>query len=428
MNFNSAVIKVTSRCNLNCTYCYLYNMGDDTYLTQPKVLSNKVMDAFLENVKLHCRETGLKEFHFIFQGGEPLLARREFYERFVDVANDALRRIAQPRFSIETNGLLLTEEWCNLFAELNIEIRISLDGLKRQNDHFRPDLKGKGSYDRVMKGLKVALKNSFHRQHLRILSVMNPDSDPVETYAHIKQLQVAQFDVLLPAANYDSLKKGIHDLNGNRTPYADWLISLFTEWQNDPEPGKPEIGMFRKIINTFSGSADTEGFETSIWNRSLFIQTDGAISAHDALNSCGNGFNKTGFNVLSDNLSSASESGLCRLYMNSHNQLNKKCLACPVKQACQGGELHTRFSSSNGFNNPSIYCHDMMKLITHIQGAVSQHSIAGQKSVPAASLLTYASALSTIERNMSQVTEPEYGAELESFSSVCLNQTTYQRM
>src|SRR6476619_3302013 len=86
----SLVLKVASRCNLNCTSCYMYNMGDSTYKNQPKVMSDAVVDGILQKTLLHCQRHNIEEFLFIFHGGEPLLAGFEFYEKFASKALDRL--------------------------------------------------------------------------------------------------------------------------------------------------------------------------------------------------------------------------------------------------------------------------------------------------------------------------------------------------
>lgn len=62
---SSLVVKVASRCNLNCTYCYVYNKGDDSYKQQPKVMSNDTVEELLKKIKNHCNENSLKKF-FLF--------------------------------------------------------------------------------------------------------------------------------------------------------------------------------------------------------------------------------------------------------------------------------------------------------------------------------------------------------------------------
>ena len=69
MYTTNLVIKVASRCNLNCTYCYVYNMGDNSYKLQPKFMSLETIEKIFERIKSHCLKNGLKDFLIIFHGG-----------------------------------------------------------------------------------------------------------------------------------------------------------------------------------------------------------------------------------------------------------------------------------------------------------------------------------------------------------------------
>ena len=87
MKTQALVVKVASRCNLNCTYCYMYNMGDDSYKLQPKFMSDLVVESIFLRIKNHSIINNLERFLIVFHGGEPLLTGIDFYENFV---NDAL--------------------------------------------------------------------------------------------------------------------------------------------------------------------------------------------------------------------------------------------------------------------------------------------------------------------------------------------------
>ena len=87
------VLKVASLCNLNCTYCYMYNLGDETFKNQPKFMSNETVDSIIENVKNHCKKHALSTFEFIFHGGEPMLISMDFYRNFVQKLNNRQRYI-----------------------------------------------------------------------------------------------------------------------------------------------------------------------------------------------------------------------------------------------------------------------------------------------------------------------------------------------
>jgi uncharacterized protein len=104
------VVKVASRCNLNCSYCYVYNAGDNSYLQQPAVMSDETMDALVQRTANHCRQHGIALFTFVFHGGEPLLAGQDFFHRFVNQVTTHFPAETKPNFCLQTNGTLLTRD------------------------------------------------------------------------------------------------------------------------------------------------------------------------------------------------------------------------------------------------------------------------------------------------------------------------------
>jgi uncharacterized protein len=365
------VIKVASRCNLNCTYCYMYNLGDNSYLKQPKVMSRKVVNMIISKALSHAKRKGIDFFVFSFHGGEPLLAGKDFFKYFVNQADSMfLPEGIQPYFALQTNGVLLTEDWCNHFSELGIEITISLDGDKATNDRYRIDHKGRGSYDKVVKGLKIAKSLMNNVQPPGILSVIDINSDPIKVYNHFKSLDIHWFDMNHPDANYDSVPAN-YSFSPNNTPYADWLIKMFDIWfAESKEDKKPQIRLFEDIVRSVLGfmqSTDALGNHRS---EVLVVETDGGLEAVDTLKACGDGFTKNNLNILYNEFDEVFKDDLVELYENSHEMLPAKCMVCPIKDICGGGYLPHRYSSENGFNNPSIYCNDWLKLILHIRNKV----------------------------------------------------------
>jgi uncharacterized protein len=362
------ILKVASRCNLNCTYCYMYNLGDNTYLKQPKFMSDELVDVLLRKVQNHCLKHRLKYFEFIFHGGEPLLMKEEFYRNFVKKAKTALAPTTKPLFSLQTNGVLLTESWCKLFGELNIYLGISLDGTPEVNDKFRIDHHSKGAYDLIINGLKIAQSSKFLISKPNLLCVIDVFSDPLEVYRHFKVLSVNKISFLLPYSTHDNPPPGLVDRETS-TPYADWLLSIFDEWFDEQGP-KPSIRLFEQIIELIIGI--DRGFEY-MGRRNLeflVIETDGSIEAVGALKVCGNGFTKAGINIKNNELDHAFNTELAQLYHLSHEKLPTLCKGCPIINICGGGFLPHRYKKMNGFDNPSIFCADLMKLISRIQNKI----------------------------------------------------------
>ncbi len=415
MKCTSLVIKVASRCNLNCSYCYMYNMGDNSWRSQPKIMNEDVTNALLIKVQKHCIKHNISDFLFAFHGGEPLLAKPSWYRKFINDANNILQGITKAHYTIQTNGTLLNKDWCVLFKELNIHIGISIDGEEAANDLHRVDHKGKGSYQSAVLGLNTALTNSWHQKTLGLLSVINTEAEPVRTYQHFKKLGAPHLDFLLPYNNFDNLPPGRSIDIPIDTSYGDWLIKVFDAWYNDPEKTKPSIRMFDGIIGSLFGEEFPNDLFGSFNNQLLVIETNGDIEAVDYLKACGNGFTKEDANILNHELDDAVDSKLANLYINCHSKMNRQCLACPVSEICGGANLASRYSSLNGFNNPSVYCNDLMKLITHIQGKVFKEFSPSLLQEQGVKIFSYEQVLETIKENISSVAEPDYVAELESF-------------
>lgn len=413
---NLVVLKVASRCNLNCTYCYMYNASDDTYKKQPKVMNDDTIDALLEKIRAHCLLHGIGTFDFNFHGGEPLLAGPDFYRRFVDKANRVLLPEIRPSFTMQTNATLLDEEWCALFGELNIYIAISLDGTPEANDMHRIDHAGKGSYDRIVRGLKTAQNSPALRYNPHILSVINIHSDPLQVYHHFKSLGVTGVDFLLPHANYDHPPAMPAGCQPGDTPYASWMIRIFDEWLNEKGP-KPTIRFFEVIMAIILGFDAPFDYLGGAANEILVVETDGGIEPVDSLKICANGFTKVGANVKTHTFDDAFDIELARLYNQSHKMLCKKCCSCPVRNICGGGGLADRYSKANGFDNPSVYCEDLLRIITHIQNVIFSQIPEPDLEALRVTHLSFEEAKRIRQEQMATAAEPPYATNLQLFSA-----------
>jgi uncharacterized protein len=105
-------------------------------------------------------------------------------------------------------------------------------------------------------------------------------------------------------------------------------------------------------------------------NDTLVTETDGGMEPIDVLKICGPGFTKLGLNIERDAIRDACSAELMQLYQQGASGLCDRCQACPIVAVCGGGYLPHRYSSISGFANSSVYCRDLMKLITHIRNRV----------------------------------------------------------
>ena len=357
------VLKVASRCNLNCEYCYMYNLGDETYKSQPKFMSQEIVDSLLKQVEIYLTKSRVKAFQFIFHGGEPLLVEPDFYQTFVRKVNELFPTYIKIDYIIQTNGVLLSSEWCKILGDLGFSIGISIDGLTEKFNRFRLNHQGKSSLNASLNGIYNAQSSKYLKYLPGILSVINLENNPVDLYVGYKNLKIRHINFLLPDGTHDNLPK---QFDSTQTYYADWLIELFNVWFLDRDATKPQISIFNQLLNLIlGGNVNYESFGGS--NDVYFIiETNGDIEPQDSLKACGDGFTKTNFNVRTHTLSDSFNQPLIKFCIESKQSMAEQCKNCPVMEICRGGYITHRFSEKRGFDNPSIYCRDLEKLVKYI--------------------------------------------------------------
>ncbi len=397
------VLKICSRCNINCSYCYMYNMGDDSYTTQPKFFTLELANILAQKIKKHCITHNQKKFSITLHGGEPLLYGKKRFVELIKIFKSIESSELNIEIGLQTNGVLLDEEWCDLFLKNNINIGISLDGIEAVNDEFRVDFKGNGTYHKVIDAINLCKEKQVP---FGILSVVNTTQTPKETLDHFLNLKVPGFDLLLLDENHDSK-------NTPAVNVGNWLIELFDLWF--PKRKEISVSLFTNILHGVYGfgvKADSIGKDV---NRTIIVETNGCIETLDVLKICGESFTKNSLSILHHEFDDVFESQLIQLYYYSNLYLPKKCLACPIQDICAGGYIPHRYSEKNGFDNPTIYCEDYMKFIAHVQNRLvsEMDPLIVEKS--GIEKITVSDIQSEIETNISTIADQHYQSFLRSF-------------
>jgi uncharacterized protein len=330
-----------------------------------------VLSALIPKVRMHCFLTGQTEFIFSFHGGEPLLSGTKLLDDFMHEVEAAFVPDIVPKFVMQTNGILIDDDWCELFAKYKMKVGISLDGPKEVNDKNRLTFNGKSTYDQVIAGIK-AIQGSESCQNVGIypglLTVIDVESDPSQIYDLAKELGLHSFSPVLPSANYESPPSGLADLK-----LSSWLIKLFDLWFNDASKQKPRISFFKDIMRLLVGINATNEYVGPDNLGLLVLETNGELEPSDELKICGENFTKTGLNIVANEFTDLLQNDLVMAYYKSKNTLCGQCTKCAIKEICGGGFLPHRFSKENGFDNPTVYCRDMARLIVHIQNSIFEN-------------------------------------------------------
>ena len=358
--FSQFVLKVHSRCDLACDHCYVYEAADQSWRGRPMAISDEVISRTAQRIAEHAASHALRSVQVVLHGGEPLLAGRARLRRVVTELHAALRDVCRLDLRIHTNGVLLNEDLCELFAEHGVRVGISIDGDRSANDRHRRYSDGRSSYDQVVRAIGL-LNNRFRELYAGLLCTIDIANDPQAVYQSLIKLHPPRIDFLLPHATWDHPPA--------RTPasdseYADWLIAIFDRWLTDGR--RVRIRTFDSILSTLRGGASfTEALGLGPAALAV-IETDGRYEQVDSLKAAFDGAPETGMNVFDHALDAVARHPGILARQQGLAGLCQTCQDCPVVSSCGGGLYTHRHRSSNGFANPSVYCTDLLKLISHI--------------------------------------------------------------
>ena len=364
--FREYVLKVCSRCDLKCDHCYIYEHVDQSWRFRPKVITEETVTKTAERIAEHAQYHGLPEVRVILHGGEPLLAGTARLRRVCEILHREINGVCRLDLRIHTNGVLLDEDFCALFADQQVKVGISLDGDRAANDRHRRYADGRSSYDQVVRAIGRLRDERYQGLYSGLLCTIDVLNDPGTTYAALAALEPPLIDFLLPHGTWDNPPPG---MTGSATPYADWLIEIFDQWIEDAN--RVPVRLFESIIRTTYGAASlTEALGLSATDV-VVVETDGSIEQVDSLKVAYEGAPETGFDVFRHTLNDAAGHPAITGRQQGLGGLCRTCRDCPVVTSCGGGLYTHRFRTGTDFDNPSVYCADLMKLITHVRGRLA---------------------------------------------------------
>jgi uncharacterized protein len=356
------VLKVASRCNLNCSYCYVFNQGDASWRQRPAFFSDEVLTAAIERIRRYIARSGQGSVRILFHGGEPLLAGHERLSNWCARLRSDLTDLAHVRLALQTNATLLDERFIEWIVEYDIDVGVSMDGPREVHDTFRVDHRGRGSYDDVERGLRLLREAN---RPINILSVIQFGIDPLLVHRHFVSQGASSINYLLPDYTHDTIAP-VHRQYGPH-PCADYLVPIFDDWWSNSTLDL-KIPLFWNITRLVLGGDSRMDVLGNRPFHFVFIESDGAIEGLDVLRICPGGTYSTGLNVLEHDFHAIREaSALHSAVMFDGVELPTACRSCRERETCAGGYLPHRHSLSNGFDNPSVWCADILELFDHIR-------------------------------------------------------------
>ncbi|PGV62046.1 hypothetical protein COD94_18420 [Bacillus cereus] len=364
------IMKTAAICNLNCTYCYYFNGVDTSYIGKQKIMDRSIIVQMVDKIISHVTEHNLKNIDITLHGGEPLLMKKDLFKFAMDEIDRIDRVGTDVRRKIQTNGVLIDQDWLKMFSEYKVYLGISLDGPKEVNDQNRVDLSNKGTYDKTIKGLKSALSHTS--LHTSVISVINPEYSGSEMYYHLRDLGVTKMDFLLPEGNYENLPFG-YQLAKTDTPFADFLIDVFNAWIQEDNPDVTVRILDRMLRSIFGGDAKSDSFGNSPI-RVAVIETNGSIEPTDNFKMCEDGMTNMGLSICNNSFNDLLNHEFYQNILIENNVIPKDCEGCNLINKCAGGRLSTRYSKEFQFDKKTVHCSDTFKIFNYIEEYIKIHT------------------------------------------------------
>ena len=249
-----------SRCNLACKYCYYLEKSLLFEKHSPQVMDDALLEKFIHD---YIGAQTTQEVLFTWHGGEPLMRPLQFYKKAVALQRKyaAGRRIDN---CLQTNGTLLTEEWCRFFKEQGWLVGVSVDGTQEMHDAYRKAKGGGPSHHKVMQGIRLLQKHGVEWNALAVVNDLNA-GHPKEFYRFFKEIgcRFIQFtpivERLLPHADGRLLAAVEEEGTGGMMPFSvspeQWgkfLIGIFDEWVKE-DVGEYFVQLFDATLANWMG-------------------------------------------------------------------------------------------------------------------------------------------------------------------------------
>ncbi|HAK55046.1 MAG: anaerobic sulfatase maturase [SAR202 cluster bacterium] len=375
-------------CNLDCSYCFFLEK-EQLYPGSSFRMSDEILEAYIRQlIETHRSDT----VTVAWQGGEPTLMGLDFYRRAAELE----QRFKKPgmRFenTMQTNGVLLDDEWCEFFKVNDFLVGLSLDGPREMHDHYRVDKSGDPTFDRVMHGLRLLQKHEVEYNLLTTVNSRNA-SRPLEVYRFLRgeaKTTWIQFIPVVERVNDDGgtlRQQGTKVADRSVTPeqFGNFLSVIFDEWVSN-DVGQVYVQTFEAAVRNWLGLKSS--------GMCVFDRTCGhglALEHTGDLYSCDH-FVEPDYlvgNILDTHMREVTGSEQQHAFgLEKLDGLPKYCQECDVRFACHGECPKSRFlTTPDGEPGLNYLCAGYKAFFHHIDRPVKLMTRIISQGLPAANVM-----------------------------------------
>lgn len=325
-HFNVMAFPVGPICNLDCEYCYYLKKTELYPETENFQMTEKTLTEY---IKQYLKSQPGPVVNFGWQGGEPILRGLDFFKKAVELQKKYAPAGWQIQNSIQTNAVLIDDQWAKFLKENNFLVGVSLDGPAGLHNKYRKDKEGNGTHQKVLAGIEKLKEYQVEYNILTVVNNVNAKK-PKEVYQFFKEIDV-DFIQFIPIVEHDQDGNIISRSVGSKE-YGKFLIGVFNEWLNDL--GNIYVQIFEEAVSAWAGFGANLCVFSQECGKASVMEYNGDLYACDH------------FVELEHKLGNIKEKDILEMMSSEQQQefgrakkekLNQKCLDCEYLFFCNGG-------------------------------------------------------------------------------------------
>ena len=336
-----------AHCNLACKYCYYLEKNKLYPTAQRHLMSDEMLEQFTRE---YIEAQTMNQVLFTWHGGEPLLRSIDFYRKALSLQQKYAggRRIDNV---IQTNGTLLTDEWCEFFAQNHWLVGISIDGPQPDHDHYRLTAAGKPSWKKVMQGIKLLKKHGVEWNAMAVVNAYNANH-PLEFYRFFKEngCQFLQFTPIVErltrhedgrtlASLADKDEISLSEASVAPEQWGNFLCAILDEWVRK-DVGKIFVEIFDCTLANWMGVSPGICAYSKECGHAGVMEHNGDVYSCDHFVFPEYKLGNIRDHSLIDMLYGEQQQEFSRL---KHSSLPRQCKECDMEFACHGECPKNRF-------------------------------------------------------------------------------------
>ena len=340
---------VGSRCNLACQYCYYLEKGK--LYPEQAPLSEELLETFIHQ---YIEAQTMPEVLFTWHGGEPLLQPLSFYRKALEL-QQRYARGRQIDNCLQTNGTLLTDEWCEFLRENRFLVGISIDGPQTYHDAYRCR-----SFDKVMRGIRLLQKHNVEWNAMATVNHLNAD-DPVGFYRFFKEIgcQYLQFTPVVERVSEGQ----VTDTSVTPEQWGRFLCGVYDEWKQK-DIGQIFVQLFDATLANWAGEPPGICSMSPTCGRAAVMEANGDVYSCDHFVFPEYRLGNIRQQSLTEMLYGERQQQFGR---NKHAGLPRQCRECRFLFACHGECTKNRFLKDK-YGEPGLnyLCAGYQQFFAHV--------------------------------------------------------------